>query len=236
MGKFGVLWGRKIMESHKATHVIYRQHREINRRQATLVNTDRDAVRFCNGVRSKRGLCFAGLSGEHFSLVGIDVRGDVKISRSLTSARRERDGIRTTALFTIEANRNRQSRANSSTRTSIGICWDRNTSSSDWRTGSHRDKKCSSMASFAWGKITETSRNMESSTETTNFKIKRFARGNTLKRLFYKAKQGRLAREGFGVTDDTSSLHLESAIRLEIAILGPRTVHKGECARMEAKH
>lgn len=54
--------------------------------------------------------------------------------------------------------------------------------------------------------------------------------------LFYKAKQGRLACEGFGVTDDASSLHLESAIRPEVAILGPRTVLKGACARMEAKH
>ncbi|HJN71272.1 MAG TPA: hypothetical protein QF528_01640 [Phycisphaerales bacterium] len=54
--------------------------------------------------------------------------------------------------------------------------------------------------------------------------------------LFYKAKQGRLAREGFGVMDDASSLHLESAIRLEVAILGPRMVLKGKCARKDAEH
>ncbi|MBT4584664.1 MAG: hypothetical protein HOC93_06240 [Phycisphaerae bacterium] len=54
--------------------------------------------------------------------------------------------------------------------------------------------------------------------------------------LFYKAKQGRLAREGFGVMDDASSLHLESAIRPEVAILGPRMVLKGKCARKDAEH
>jgi hypothetical protein len=53
--------------------------------------------------------------------------------------------------------------------------------------------------------------------------------------LFYKAKQGRLARKGLGVMDDAPSLHLDSAIRPEVAI-GPRMVLKGECARMDAKH
>ncbi len=57
-----------------------------------------------------------------------------------------------------------------------------------------------------------------------------------MKHLFYKAKQGRLACEGLGVMDDASSLYLETAIRPEIALCGPRTVLQGECARMEAKH
>jgi len=54
--------------------------------------------------------------------------------------------------------------------------------------------------------------------------------------LFYMARQGRVACEGHGITDDVSSWLIESAIRPIIAVIGPRTVLKVVRARKEAKH
>ena len=167
VGNFGVLWGRKIMESHKATHVyVYRQHREIHRQQAAFVNTNRDAGRFCDGVRSERGVCFPRISGEHLSLVGFDFRSNVKISRPFLITQRGCDGIRATALFTIETYRDRQSRADSSSGITAGICRDRKPSNCDWRAGSHRNQRSERMESYFEREIAKVAQNPISSTQS----------------------------------------------------------------------
>ena len=232
VGKFGVLWGRKIMESHNVHHVIYRHNRTINRRQTPFVSTHRNAVRFCDGIWAECCVRIARRGRLYLSLARSNVRSTLDLIRAVSASRRRCDGIRTNSLFAIEASRNRQSRADTSPRNSARICGNRFTRSCDWRSRSPRAKKSRTMECIGRRKTFETSRNLKSCSQSKKWANK----GNTMNYLFYKAKHGRLACEGLGIRDDASSLRLETAIRSWIVILGPRMVLQGKCARMEAKH
>ena len=145
VGKFGVLWGRKIMRSHNVHHVIHRQHRKINRRQASFVNTHGDAVRFCDGFWSERRVRLARGSWMHLPLAGGDIRSDVQLARPIASSRRRSNGVRTITLFSNETNRNRQSGADSFAGDLVRICQHRQPSSCYWGTGSSRNQKSRPM-------------------------------------------------------------------------------------------
>jgi len=124
MGKGGVLWGRLAMNKLDQQRVIYRRNRTIYRRQVTNLSPS----------RSERGLFiwgrirFSRTQRHHLALTRAYLRKESKLPRTIFASRRGRDGVRTDSVFTIKKNRNRQSGADSPSRSVALTCWNRKAS------------------------------------------------------------------------------------------------------------
>ena len=147
------------MRPHSKHHVIHRQHRQINRRQTAFVYTNRNASGVRCWIRTKCGLCIAWYSGVYLPLAGINFRSAFKLVRPIASARRRCDGIRTNFVFSIKAARIRQSGTHSTARITARVCGHQQHSSCDWRSGSSRTSRSSTVGSFARRKTFEVARN-----------------------------------------------------------------------------
>jgi len=115
------MWGRLDMEGITFTYVVYWRIRTIYRRETARFITQRNAHRFCNWSRNQR--CVRSTRAGWFGLVvaGGNIRTNGELIRAVTSTGRRCHGFRTSTLFPIKTDRNRQSRTNQITRSTASI-------------------------------------------------------------------------------------------------------------------
>ena len=158
MGKGGVLWGRLEMLAKDSNFVIYRRNRSIYRRQVACVDSLRNESRIFDGARPEHCLCIAGTKHGDLALARSNIRVNGELIRTITSARRRCNGFRTSSLFSISQDRNRQGWTYSLARRVIGSSAD-NRSCSDLRSPrSSRTARREQLGRFARTKTFQTSR------------------------------------------------------------------------------
>ena len=199
MGKGGVLWGRLVMLTQELKRVIYWRNRTIYRRQVTSLTTCRNE----RGFFLRHSVRLTRTQRYDLALTRAHIREESKFARTILVARRGRYGVRTDSLFSIETNRNRQSRPNSSSGHIVIACWNRTSSVRAWSrrpfgSSEPRELECKESREFS-----QASRHHEAS-ETKQW-FKRGGRMNVNNSISI-AEQGCSAYKGSSVMDDTTTL------------------------------
>jgi len=223
MGKGGVLWGRLEMATKDSTRVIYWRNRSIYRQQTSYVNPLRDAAGIRRGSRTEHRLRIAGTNRINLDLARKNVRNHGELIGTVTPSRRGRDGLRTSFLFTVTKNRNRQGRPYPFTRFIVESC-------KDYRPHSHLGGKrpFGIAGRNQVGGLTETksfgiSRHHYKSKTAGDCWFTKDHRMTGFNEISF-TEQGRSGCEEVGVTDDApTSCEIQAATA---AWSGPRMVHK----------